>query len=93
MTTIRGINTPSDSDKLGRYACSSRSTIVTNPAITTIYDAMRILLGITFRSAEMAIFEQIRMIVTETPMPMPLNSVVVMAIVEHMPSSCASTGF
>ena len=54
---------------------------------------MRILFGITFRSAEMAIFEQIRMIVTEMPMPMPLNSVVVMAIVEHMPSSCASTGF
>ena len=37
--------------------------------------------------------EQVRMISTEMPMPMPLNSIVVMAMVEHMPSSCTVTGF
>ena len=41
----------------------------------------------------MTTLEQIRIIVTHRPMPMPLNSVVVMAMVEHMPSSCTNTGF
>ena len=49
--------------------------------------------GITFRRAEIITLEQIRMRVTEIPMPRPLNSDVVMARVEHIPRSCTSTGF
>ena len=49
--------------------------------------------GITLRSREMSTLEQIRMRVTDKPMPRPLNRVVVMAITEHMPSSWTVTGF
>ena len=49
--------------------------------------------GITLRNREMSTLEQMRMRVTDRPMPRPLNKVVVMAMVEHMPKSCASTGF
>ena len=38
---------------------------------------MRILEGITFRSREMTMLQQVRMTVTEMPMPIPLKSVVV----------------
>ena len=54
---------------------------------------MRTCSGITLRSREIKILDSVRMIVTDTPMPMPLEMVVVMARVEHMPSSCTSTGF
>ena len=47
----------------------------------------------TFRRAEIRMLEQMRMTVTARPMPMPLNRLVVMARVEHIPSSCTRTGF
>ena len=40
-----------------------------------------------FRRAEISTLEQIRIAVTARPMPMPLNRLVVMARVEHIPSS------
>ena len=49
--------------------------------------------GITLRSREITTLEQIKIIVTHRPIPMPLNSVVVIAMVEHMPSSWTNTGF
>ena len=67
--------------------------MVTKPAIMVMYAAMRMLSGMIFRSREINTLEQIRIIVTEMPMPRPLNRVVVMAMVEHMPSSWTSTGF
>ena len=67
--------------------------MVTKPAMMTMYAAMRMLPGITFRRAEISTLEQIRMMVTEMPMPRPLNRLVVMARVEHIPSSCTKTGF
>ena len=46
-----------------------------------------------FRSREIKMLDRVRMTSTLRPMPMPLNSVVVMASTEHMPSSWTVTGF
>ena len=40
-----------------------------------------------FRIAEIMMLDRVRMMVTATPMPMPLKKEVVMAMVEHMPST------
>ena len=40
-----------------------------------------------FRIAEIMTLDRVRMMVTATPMPMPLKKEVVMAMVEHMPST------
>ena len=64
-----------------------RSTQVTKPAITTINMAIRILSGMIFRIAAMIMLDRVRMMVTATPMPMPLKKEVVMAMVEHIPST------
>ena len=93
LTTIRGMNTPRFSARAGTKAWSSRSTMVTKVAMTTMKQAMRILLGMILRSREMTTLAQMRMMVTDRPMPMPLKRVVVMASTEHMPRSCTSTGF
>ena len=39
------------------------------------------------RIAEITTLQQVRMISTDMPMPMPLKNIVVMAMVEHMPRS------
>ena len=49
--------------------------------------------GITFRSREMTILEQISTNMVDKPMPMPLNAAVVTASVGHIPSSPTSVGF
>src|SRR5690606_652543 len=46
FTTIRGIKMPKLSYKSGRYASITIPTIVTNVAIITIYDGIRIFEGI-----------------------------------------------
>ena len=45
------------------------------------------------RSREIKMLDRVRMISTLTPMPRPLKNDVVMAMVEHIPSTCTSTGF
>ena len=87
VTTMSGMNTPSEELSAGMKACSSRSTMVTKPAMTTTNIARRMSFGMALRSAEMHTLQQVRMMRTERPMPMPLNSVVVMAMVEHMPDT------
>ena len=67
--------------------------MVTNPAMITIYAAIRIWEGMKFRRAEISTLEQMRMTVTANPIPRPLKRLVVMARVEHMPKSCTVTGF
>ena len=67
--------------------------MVTKPAITTMKQAIRMLLGMIFRRAAIRMLDRVRIISTDTPMPRPLNRVVVMAMVEHMPSSWTVTGF
>ncbi len=37
--------------------------------------------------------DRVRMMSTLTPMPRPLKNEVVMAMVEHIPSTCTRTGF
>ena len=37
--------------------------------------------------------DRVKMMSTLTPMPRPLKNEVVMAMVEHIPSTCTSTGF
>ena len=54
--------------------------------------AMRILSGMILRMAAMMTLESVRITSTEMPMPRPLKNEVVMAMVEHMPSTCTSTG-
>ena len=93
FTTIRGMNTPRELDRAGTKAFSSRSTQVTKPAMTTMKQAIRTSLGMILRSSAMKMLERVRMIRTDTPMPRPLKNDVVMAMVEHIPSSCTSTGF
>ena len=87
FTTIRGMNTPRELARSGRNAWIDRSTQVTKPAITTMNMAIRILSGMIFRIAEIMMLDRVRMMVTATPMPMPLKKEVVMAMVEHMPST------
>ena len=48
LTVIRGIKSPSASEIEGKNAFKSISIILTNAAITTIYDAILILFGIKF---------------------------------------------
>ena len=92
LTTISGMKTPSDFESAGMKACRSRSTIVTNPAITTTNMASLISFGMIFLSAEITTLQHVRIIRTESPIPIPLNSVVVMAIVAHIPICCTRTG-
>ena len=47
FTTIRGMYMPSALDRSGRNAFSSRSTMVTKEAITTMKDGMRTFSGMT----------------------------------------------
>ena len=93
FTTIRGINRPKLLDRAGINACRHRSTMVTKPAMTTMKQAMRMLLGMILRRAAMMMLDRVRITNTDRPMPRPLNRVVVMAITEHMPSSWTVTGF
>lgn len=67
--------------------------MVTKPAMTTMKQAMRMLLGMILRRAAMMMLDRVRITNTDRPMPRPLNRVVVMAITEHMPSSWTVTGF
>ena len=92
LTTISGMNTPSASLSAGMNAWSSRSTIVTKPAMTTTNIARRISSGIILRIAEITTLQQVRMMRTDRPMPTPLNSEVVIAMVAHMPICCTRTG-
>ena len=66
--------------------------MVTKPAMTTTNIARRMSFGMTLRIAEMTTLQQVRMMSTDRPMPMPLKNMVVMAIVEHRPMRCTSTG-
>ena len=66
--------------------------MVTKPAMTTTKIARRISPGISLRMAEITTLQQVRMMSTDRPMPTPLKSVVVMAMVAHMPICWTSTG-
>ena len=59
--------------------------MVTKPAMTTTKMARRISSGMMLRRAATTTLQQVRMISTDRPMPTPLKSVVVMAMVAHMP--------
>jgi hypothetical protein len=84
---IRGINNPRDLSRLGRKAFIRSSTAVTKPEITTIYEAIRICLGIIFRISDIKRLEQVSTTHTAAPMPMALVTDVVVARVGHIPSS------
>ena len=92
LTTIRGMNTPRASLSAGTNACRSRSTMVTKPAITTTKIASLISLGMIFLIAATTTLQQVRMMRTERPIPTPLNRLVVIAMVAHIPMSCTRTG-
>ena len=66
--------------------------MVTKPAMMTTKMARRISLGMILRMAETTTLQQVRMMRTDRPMPTPLKSVVVMAMVAHIPISCTRTG-
>ena len=93
FTTISGIKIPSDSYRLGIYACRSSCTIVTREATITIYAGIRTRSGIIFRNAEINKLEKTRTAVVDSPMPTPLMAVVVTARVGHIPSIRTKVGF
>ncbi|OQA37256.1 MAG: hypothetical protein BWY56_01104 [Acidobacteria bacterium ADurb.Bin340] len=66
--------------------------MVTNEAITTMKQGMRIFSGITPRSAEMKRLERISTKVAAMPMPRPSDMLLVTASVGHMPSTSPNTG-
>ena len=66
--------------------------MVTKPAMMTTKMARRISLGMILRMAATTTLQQVRMMRTDRPMPTPLNRVVVIAMVAHMPISCTRTG-
>ena len=45
------------------------------------------------RRREIKMLESVRMMRTEMPIPKPFATLVVMAMVEHIPSTCTRTGF
>ena len=49
--------------------------------------------GMILRSSEMKILEQIRMMVTDRPMPMPLNRVVKLCAIAGMAAIAMSAGY
>ena len=61
--------------------------MVTKPAMTVMYAAIRTLLGIILRSREITILEQISTAVADRPMPIPFVKEVEVASVGHMPIS------
>jgi hypothetical protein len=92
LTTIRGINTPSCREMEKKYAFITSSTITTNVAITTIYEAILTFLGMRFLIEEMMTLEKKRTKVTQSPMPIPFSTAVVMARVGHKPSTSLKGG-
>ena len=87
LTTISGINIPSEFEIDGKNAFKSISITVTNAAITTMYDAILTFDGINFLKSEIAIFEPIKTNVDAMPIPSAFLTDVVVASVGHIPIS------
>ena len=66
---------------------------VTNPAMTTMNEGMRISSGMKRRSAEIATLEPISTAVAASPMLRPFMALDVTAMVGHMPSTRTKIGF
>ncbi len=93
FTTIRGINTPKALYKSGVNAFITKSTIVTNEAITMINAAIRTLFGIKFFKSEIKRFEKTNTKVVAAPIPIPLKAEVVTAKAGQVPKTNTKDGF
>jgi hypothetical protein len=93
LTTIKGIKTPIDSDRSGKYAFITRSTMVVNAAIIIMNMGIRTEEGITFLKSDMTISEKRITNVIARPIPMPLDTLEVTAKAEHNPIINIRRGF
>ena len=93
FTTIRGMNMPRASYRLGTKACISICTMVTKVQMTTMKAGMRTLSGIKLRSREITALEPSSTKVAAAPMPRPLMALVVTASVGQVPSTRRKVGF
>ena len=93
LTTMRGMNIPSALSSAGAYPAINSCTTVTKPAMTTMKAGMRISSGMNLRSAATATFDPMRTAVAASPMPMAFTTLVVTAIVGHIPRTRTKVGF
>ena len=66
--------------------------MVTNEAITTMYEGMRTLSGMKRAMAEIVMLERISTIMVARPMPRPLMAEVVVPSVGHIPRTSTNVG-
>src|SRR3990170_8768448 len=93
LTTMSGINIPSDAfNSGGKYAFMSSSTIVTNAAITTIKHGIRISRGIYDRTMEIIKLEQTSTKVAAPPIASPFFTEVVTARLGQIPNTSTNIG-
>ena len=93
FTTISARYVPSAVYRSGRYAFISIWIMVTKPAIITMYAGIRTLSGITLRSADIAMLEQIRTIAAAIPILSASDTEAVTARVGQVPRTSTNTGF
>ena len=93
LTTINGINIPSDLFSSGANPFIKNSITVTKPAITTMNMGIRTSSGTILRRSEITAFEAINTKVAAIPIPRPLATLVVTARVGHSPMHCTNVGF
>ena len=93
LTTISGINNPSDASISGRYALITICRIVTKAAITTMNTGMRTLSGVTDLRQLITKFVQISTAIVASPIDIPFMAEVVVASVGHIPSIRTNVGF
>ncbi len=93
LTTINGMNIPSDESNAGKYALITNCKIETKAAITTINTGIRTLSGTRFLIADIAILEHIKTNIVQSPIAIPFDADVVVASVGHIPSNKAKVGF
>ena len=86
------MNKPSCLYISGKYACKTKSMIVTNVAMITIYIGILIFEGIIFLNKEINMFDRIVTIITATAIVTEFLRVLEMASTEHRPTNCDNIG-
>ena len=93
FTTINGMNRPRLLWSSKKKPCITRSTMVTNDAMITMYAGMRTFFGIKFLNRETRILLHNSTKVLASPMPIPFSTDVVTASVGQSPSNNRKIGF
>ena len=93
LTTMRGRYMPRALYSAGTNLFNNISTKVTKVAMISTKQGIRTLSGMTLRSKDTSAFEHTRTKVAASPIPKPLNALVVTASVGQVPRTSLNTGF